>query len=87
MLVAANLKRQRAARRFEVALHARLELPVAVERCGVHDRAAARLDVAGFQRIDMRLPGTVTTLAVDALRQRAIESRALAIVVRTGARG
>ena len=32
MLVAANLKRQWAARRFEVALHARLELPFAVER-------------------------------------------------------
>ena len=84
----ANLKRQRAARRLEVTLHARLELALAVElRRGSQSRGRPASSVAGFHRIDVRLPGSMATLAVDALGQRVAEFRALEIVSRTGARG
>ena len=77
MLVSRNLKRQRRARGLEVTLHARFELAVAIEFRGVHNRAQARFDVAGFHRIDVRLSRTVATLAIDALGQTLAELRTL----------
>ena len=75
MLVPPHLKRQWLARRLEVTLHARFELAVTVERGGVHNRAASRVETVGFRGVNVRLSGSVTALAVDALGKRAAELR------------
>src|SRR6186713_1928989 len=52
-----------------MTLHARLELALAAEFRGVHNRTYTRFDVPGFHCIDVRLTGTVAALAIDPIRQ------------------
>ena len=80
LLVPFNPKRQRTARRLEVALHARLELLVTIELRRIHDCQNARFHVASLFRRDMRLPWTMATLAVDALGKCVAEPRAAAVI-------
>ena len=80
LLVPFNPKRQRTARRLEVALHARFELLVTIELRRIHDCQNARFLVASLFRRDMRLPRTMATLAVDALGKCVAEPRAAAVI-------
>src|SRR5688500_16261525 len=63
-----------------MALHAGLELPLAVESSRICDRLAASLDVLRLDRIDVSLTGPVAALAVDPFGQRAGEDRAIAVI-------
>ncbi len=81
LLVALDPKRQRTARRLEVALHACFELPVTIEFRRIHDGQDDGFLVAALDRLDMRLPRTMATLAVDALGKWCVaEPRAGAVI-------
>ena len=63
-----------------MALHAGLELPLAIESPRIDDRLTASLDILRLDRIDVSLTGPVAALAVDPFGQRAGEHRAIAVI-------
>ena len=81
LLVALDPKRQRTARRLEVALHACFELPVTIQFGRIHDCQDDGFLVAALDRLDMRPSRTMATLAVDALGKWCVaEPRAGAVI-------
>jgi hypothetical protein len=65
LFVAANLERQRTAGGFEMALQARLELTVAIERRRVGYGTPARIEIVRLDGVDVRLSRAVAPLAID----------------------
>ena len=86
VFVAPDLERQRTARGLEMTLHACLELTIAVEARGIGDGPAASVDIAGLDRLDVRLSRAMAPLAVDPLRKRQREPRTVAGVLHRPAR-
>lgn len=60
---------------FEMALHAHIELPAAIEAGRIDDGTANGLkrSMSGTHQRDMRPTGAVTSLTIDAIWQRAEE--------------
>src|SRR5262249_20743095 len=86
MLVPANLKRERAAGRLEVALHADFQLPLAIQRRRVDDCVSTCVDIPGAHRSDMPLSGAVTALAIDPFGQVTSELGSGPVVLQLTAR-
>src|SRR5262245_49741637 len=81
MLIAPNLKRQGTACRLEMTLHANLELTSPVELCRIYNGAPASVELARLYGIYVRLPRPMTTLAINAFRQRSVSNFATRIRV------
>src|SRR5688572_17994653 len=85
-VVTADLERQQAARRLEMTLHARVELPLATQRGGIDDGTSRSVEIVARDRIDVLLPGTMTALAINTVGKGISKSRTFAILVDRRAR-
>src|SRR5216117_3082480 len=69
-----------------MALHARLELPLAGELRRIGNGAASEIDVPLLDGVDVKAARTMAALAVDAFGHRLRKPRPVALVLERGAR-